>query len=285
MADALGAAASILTLLDTAFKLIKEIRKALQSVRGSPKTLSSISTQLTSLSQSLELVKKERQLQTAPVAQQIEAIIVIENELKLFFGQLEADQKRGPMHSFFRALESGDYNDKELASLLGRLNDARQDLILRVTVTHVGLTGNVNDGFRVAYDVLTDINAKVNQVLGMNLVLAEMVQNRQRTSQGTVVLEDADLQALGLLPSASTNSQTQPQSSDAPSHNLDWQRNKTMSDAAIWVGNIGFENADEKSTPKASVKDNEFGQGLRFGVGHVGPQGTDAFVNTFWRKT
>ncbi|KPM36719.1 hypothetical protein AK830_g9869 [Neonectria ditissima] len=66
--------------------------------------------------------------------------------------------------------------------------------------------------------------------------------------------------------------------------NLDWQRNKTDGEPSLWVGNVGFEDPDHKTMPKASVLDNEFGHGLRFVVGHVGPVGVGSFMDNFFSR-
>lgn len=74
------------------------------------------------------------------------------------------------------ALSAGDGEDKQLQDILSRLDRAQGDLTMRITATHVGLTGNQNEGFQVAFAVLQETNARVQQVLGINLALAEQLQ-------------------------------------------------------------------------------------------------------------
>ncbi|KAK7430768.1 hypothetical protein QQZ08_002812 [Neonectria magnoliae] len=67
--------------------------------------------------------------------------------------------------------------------------------------------------------------------------------------------------------------------------NLDWQRNKTQNEPSFWVGNVGYEATDQLAVPRAHVNDSEFGNGLRFSVGHVSPQGATSFMDHFFRRS
>lgn len=105
--------------------------------------------------------------------EQAQQVVAITEELDLFFKDLEARQKKGGALKLFHALKEGDKDDKKLAGIMTRLSDARGELSLRISVVHVGITGNIDDGFRVATDVVMEINDRVSQVLGRQLVLAE----------------------------------------------------------------------------------------------------------------
>jgi len=61
--------------------------------------------------------------------------------------------------------------------------------------------------------------------------------------------------------------------------NLKWHNNKTGDDAGILAGNLGFEALENpKLAPVvATVDGSEFGKGLRFVAGHVGPKGAQDF--------
>ena len=50
---------------------------------------------------------------------------------------------------------------------------------MQVSVAQVGVVGNLEKGFSVAFGMLMDTNKKVNAALGTNLVLAERLQNRE----------------------------------------------------------------------------------------------------------
>jgi len=174
----IGAAASVVTLVSTAFTLIQQVQSAREKVKGASKTLDNVSKQLEGLAGSLNLVKEEERLQTAAVGQQVTDIIGAAETLKSFFDRLAAEQQRKAISQFFHALKSGDKDDRELEGILRRLDRARDELVLRISVAQVGLVGNLKDGFRVAFDVLMETNRKVNEVLGTNLVLVDRLKDR-----------------------------------------------------------------------------------------------------------
>lgn len=76
------------------------------------------------------------------------------------------------------AIAAGNEDEKRIASIFSRVENARSELTLRVLVAQVGLIGSLNDGFRVASLTLAEVNDKVNSCLGTNLVLADMTRRR-----------------------------------------------------------------------------------------------------------
>jgi len=176
--DVIGTAASVVTSVSTAFTLIQQVQSAREKVKGALKTLDNVSKQLEGLAGSLNLVKEEERLQTAAVGQQVTAIIGVAETLKSFFDRLAAEQQRKAISQFFHALKSGDKDDRELEGILKRLDRARDELVLRISVAQVGLVGNLKDDFHVAFDILRETNRKVNEVLGTNLVLVDRLKDR-----------------------------------------------------------------------------------------------------------
>lgn len=138
-----------------------------------------VATQLDSIYQSLSLVRDERPLQTAKVEQHCVVIIGIANELEACFDRLQSGQQHGSVRRFFSAMKNGDKDDAELSEILLRLDRAQNELVLRISVAQVGLTGNLNQGFKVSYDLLMDTNRKCQKILGTGLQLASQLQSRQ----------------------------------------------------------------------------------------------------------
>ena len=184
--EALGTAASVVGLIGSAITLIQQVRNARDRVKGASKTLASLSKQLESLEQSLSLVREEEALQTAAVGQQVRGITEVAKELESFLGVLAAEQQKRSTSRLIHAIKSGDKEDKQLADILDRLDRARDLLVLQISVAQVGVIGNLKDGFRVAFGVLMETNKKVNEMLGINLVLAERLKNRVLQQTGTV---------------------------------------------------------------------------------------------------
>lgn len=148
-------------------------------MRDTPKTLAAIAYQLDSTSKSLVLVQNEASLQTPSVEQQLTAIFTVAEELRAFFYRLQAFQRQRAVRRFAHAIKSGGGDDSNLASILMRLDRARNELILRISVAQVGLMGSLNEGFRVSNDVLMDTNRKCKMILGRDLALANHLKGRR----------------------------------------------------------------------------------------------------------
>lgn len=174
----LGTASAVVSLLETAISLVRTIQYARRQVKELPKTLSDTSTQLERLVQSLNLVKSEPALQTASVMLQVEAIIDVAEELRELLEKLQKRQEKSSGRQMMHAITSGDEDEKQITSIVSRVDSARAELTLRIVVAQVGLIGNLNDGFRVASLTLAEVNEKVNSCLGTNLVLANITRGR-----------------------------------------------------------------------------------------------------------
>jgi hypothetical protein len=55
---------------------------------------------------------------------------------------------------------------------------------LQISVAQVGVVGNLKDGFRVVFGVLMEMDKKVNETLGINLVLAERLKDKALQQPG-----------------------------------------------------------------------------------------------------
>jgi len=107
------------------------------------------------------------------------------------------------------ALKSGDREDRELWEILDRFDRAKAELVLRISVARVGLVGNLQDGFRVTFDVLTETNDKAKQVLGINLALMDRLRDRAlQQTDGMIRLDASDAEELGLRGARATAHRT-----------------------------------------------------------------------------
>lgn len=75
-------------------------------------------------------------------------------------------------------VEPGNAADKALTGSLDALETDRGELLKRVSVAPVGVTGSAGDGFQIDLRVLRDMNAKVETDLERKLALAERLQDR-----------------------------------------------------------------------------------------------------------
>ncbi|KAM7217725.1 hypothetical protein V8F06_006859 [Rhypophila decipiens] len=282
MAAVIGTTAAIVGLLNTAITLVQQIRQARDRVNGSSKTLDDVCTQLDTISTSLELVQDEPRLHAPAVEAQVSAITTIMAELKTFFDGLRIEQEKSKLRKFGHAVRSGDKDDKKLSGILARLSGARQELIVRISVVHVGLTGNLDDGFQVAQRVVMEINENVKRGLGIQLRLAELLQARQLDNAEVVTLREEDVEVLGLR----GDDQHQREGfagAIGDTKNLNWHRNKTGDDAKIMAGNLGLDESQKAAVVKASVDNSQFGRGLGVMVRTVGKEGAKSFNENFWK--
>lgn len=308
--------AGIVGLISTAISFVQTIRKAQESVKGVPNTLHHVSSVLDDISHTLALVGREPRLHTASVEDQVRSITRCLKELHEFFEKLQTKVQRGKVKSYMHALTTGDADENELAKRITRLDGARAELLTRISVVHVGLTGNIHDGFKVAFRVLEETNASVKQALGLNLVLATRLQNTELLLAGStnpshaidnvyclcrrvanmskgpdiVALDPSDVVALKLGGIEDTGAQTQgsPQETqkrrnDNP--NLNWEDNITLDEPRIFVGNLGVSEHSNLRVDdvRSNVTRSTFGKGLRLMNGHVGGEAAKSFAESFFK--
>uniref|UniRef100_A0A8H7TTP1 Uncharacterized protein n=1 Tax=Bionectria ochroleuca TaxID=29856 RepID=A0A8H7TTP1_BIOOC len=287
MAEAIGAAASIIGIIGAAFTVIQEIRNARGRVQGTSETLDNVSKHLDAVDESLSLVREEKGLQTARVELQVKAITDVATELRLFLDNLATRQREKAVSQFFHALKSGDKDDKNLQGILDQLDRARNELGLRISVAQVGLLGNLQDGFRVAFGILELTNTRVNKVLGINLALMDIVKNQalQQTGQtgqtvdGTIAVDTADVLAIGMPAPDDTPSMNS--SNEARETNI--YGNVTLGQARIMTGNIGLECWQKMAGRKTTIANNQFGNDVRIITGDMGGEAAKGFNDSFWK--
>ncbi|KNB04914.1 hypothetical protein FOXG_16269 [Fusarium oxysporum f. sp. lycopersici 4287] len=240
-----------------------------------------MSKHLDAIDESLGLVREEEKLQTARVELQVKAITNIATELRSFLDNLAARQREKAVSQFFHALKSGDKDDKKLQGILDQLDRARNELGLRISVAQVGLLGNLQDGFRVAFGVLEQTNTRVNKVLGINLALLDIVKNRalQQTADGFIPVNVADILAMGM--SAPDNTTSMSSSNEVRETNI--YGNVTLGQARIMTGNIGVEGWQKMAGRKTTIANNQFGHDVRIITGDMGGEAARGFNDSFWK--
>ncbi|KAF5231404.1 hypothetical protein FAUST_9267 [Fusarium austroamericanum] len=269
-AEAIGAAASIIGIIDAAFTVIQEIHSARDRVKGTSETLDNVSKHLDTIVESLSLVREEEKVANGQSRAASE-------------DNLTARQQKKAVSQFFHALKSGDEDDKKLQSILDRLKRARNELRLRISVAQVGLLGNLQDGFQVAFSVLKQTNTRVNKVLRINLTLMDIVKNRalQQTGQTvdrTVPVNASDMLAIGM--SASDNTPSMNSSNETVKTNI--YGNVTLGQARIMTGNIGVEGWYKMAGRKTTIANNQFGHDVRIITGDMGGEAANGFNDSFW---
>ncbi|KAF5586212.1 uncharacterized protein FSUBG_12204 [Fusarium subglutinans] len=133
-AEAIGVAASIISIIGAVFTVIQEIQNARSRVWGTSETLDNMSKHLDAIDESLSLVREEERLQTARVELQVKAITDLATKLRSFLDNLSAKQREKAMSQFFHTLKSGDKDDQKLQGILDQLDRARNELGFRISV-------------------------------------------------------------------------------------------------------------------------------------------------------
>lgn len=284
MAEVVGTASAVVGLLETAISLVKTIQAARRHVKDLPKALADTTTQLEGLVQSLNLVKSEPTLRTASVMWQVTAIIDVAEELKDVLETLRKRQEKSAGRQIMHAITARDEDEKQISSIVSRVDSARSELTLRIVVAQVGLIGSLSDGFRVASLTLAEVNEKVNSCLGTNLVLADMTRGRAPDTDGTMPLLQDEMTKLGLSdqPQASDARDSDPRGESVPVHKAGVYDNITLDQARIMTGDVGVGNWQAISRV-TEVARNKFGKDTRIMTGNVGPEAASSFMENFWK--
>jgi hypothetical protein len=127
------------------------------------------------------LVQNERELQTPAIEEAVGTIVAIEEELKTHLDALSRWRAKNKAKQFIHALASGEKDEKGLNDILDR---AKADLSMRITTTHVGLSGTIRDGFSAALSIVRRVDENVQAVLGERLVIASRLDGRESSSTG-----------------------------------------------------------------------------------------------------
>ena len=177
--DPIGTTSAIIGLVSTVTTLIRQVDEARDGVKERPKRARYVSAKLRALDESLAFLRHEPALQTAAVERQVKVVEDIVEELQAYYEDLRKEQeKKRTIHIFCGIFVFGNTRTKELGEILTRLDRERGELMLSISVTHVGLTGNLRDGFHVALDTLTHMSNKVKEISGRDLVLAERLKGK-----------------------------------------------------------------------------------------------------------
>jgi hypothetical protein len=179
-----ASAASVTQLLGQAITLIQEIQQARETVSGYPKLIHDYSKQLNDLRRTLALVQQEKELQTSGVVEQVATVHSLAQELEAFLEQMTGWRSKNSARQYAHAIFSGKKDEKSLAGVLDRLDRAKNELVARILLAQVGLTGNLHDGFAATLPVVRRIDQNVQSILGSRLLIATQLEDRQDYSDG-----------------------------------------------------------------------------------------------------
>ncbi|KAL7789092.1 hypothetical protein V8C37DRAFT_386633 [Trichoderma ceciliae] len=267
-------------LICRALDTIKQVQNAHAKVQGTSKALDGVMKQLATAERFLALVKDDRGLQTDAVRKQVEAVLALIRESNSILDNLIGFPSKLLQHK----LKDGDHKDRQLTDIHDRFDKALQQIALQVSAVTIGLSGSLEEGYSVAFNVLSDTNTKVKQVFGVNLALMDFLQERQmvqhRAADGTIALRPADIEAFNQRPSQTPRDETAPTEFCRAS----FYGNNITGTLQHVAGNIGVESGYVSSfTGHATIHDNKMGADARIITGDVGGQAAVEMMKNFWK--
>ncbi|KAI0445315.1 hypothetical protein F4803DRAFT_166718 [Xylaria telfairii] len=154
--DILGSAASVGQLLGQAISLWQQIQLARDNVKTAPKVLIDTSAQLSNLSDIVGEIEREPGLRTPEIHAQINIIKSIATEVCRRLEVMAKLQEKSALRQGLRALSRGTRDEAKLADVLRRLENAKAELVLRINLVHLSITGGIaNEIGRFAQDTET----------------------------------------------------------------------------------------------------------------------------------
>ncbi|KAI8950668.1 hypothetical protein F4801DRAFT_333380 [Xylaria longipes] len=143
--DIIGSAAAVGQLLAQAISLWQQVQIARDSVKTAPKVLADTSAQLSNLSDIVLEIEREPELRTPEIHAQINIIRLIATEVCQRLEVMTKIQHKSALRQGLRAWSRGPRDEAKLADVLRRLENAKAELVLRINLVHLSITGGIAD--------------------------------------------------------------------------------------------------------------------------------------------
>ncbi|KAI1411766.1 hypothetical protein F5Y13DRAFT_164994 [Hypoxylon sp. FL1857] len=145
--DGVSSAAAVVQLVAQVIELWQHIDMARESVRSAPKVFEDTKTQAQSLFEILETVKRRSELHTAEIHAQVERINAVATELHKMLEVMSIRQRKSPLRQGLHALVRAEKDDAKLHDVLKRLDMAKGNLMLHISMVNTGIAGELRDSF------------------------------------------------------------------------------------------------------------------------------------------
>ncbi|KAE8149923.1 hypothetical protein BDV25DRAFT_140306 [Aspergillus avenaceus] len=238
------------------YNVIQQLKKAEQTMDAMPEQLKSLSGKFDRTIAILEVIKKQKELHTEIVQQNVVAVTEDCKVLQSYMDRLSAEIKHRKVRQLFHALVSGEEDKQELDGILNSIEQSRNGLHTSISVALVSLVGDIKKGsYGVSFNALINTNRGFRNVTGDDLQLVKQLNGRQPDSDGYFKLNTADLEQLGLTAGGCQRQST-------------FHDNKTRGKATVYIDT--FAKKDEVAVPM-DMYNNEFGPELRVVAAHFDP--------------
>ncbi|KAI0206107.1 hypothetical protein F4808DRAFT_192089 [Astrocystis sublimbata] len=143
--DIIGAAASVGQLLAQAIGLWQQFESARDIVKTAPQVLANTSANLANLSDIVLEIRHKPELCTPEIHAQINIIGTIATEICQRLEVMARIQSRSILRQRLRAFSRGPRDEAKLADVLRQLEAAKVELVIRMHLAHVSITGKLAD--------------------------------------------------------------------------------------------------------------------------------------------
>jgi len=180
-----------------ALAIVERIRKAHERQKYLAPALSGYRNELRSINEIIQIVKDEKELQTAAVVSEVVKVEAVAARLVDCLKTVDPET-RGSTRQLARQLVQGSKDEKALADVMDELSRAKSSLTLHIQAANVGLTRTVGDTILANAKVINRMNVVLQKVFGegRGLKLAELLKNRSAEDDGMVPLSDGDIESL-----------------------------------------------------------------------------------------
>lgn len=133
-------------------------------MKTAPKVLADTSAQLSNLSDIVAEIEREPELRTPEIHAQINIIKFIATEVCQRLEVMAKLQQKSALRQGLRAWSRGPRDEAKLADVLRRLENAKAELVLRINLVHLSITGGIaNELGRFVQDTETTNQAQAKK--------------------------------------------------------------------------------------------------------------------------
>ncbi|CAI7597741.1 unnamed protein product [Penicillium discolor] len=192
--DPLSITTSVLALLETSINITGRLRVAYSS-----SLLNQHHEELRRTESVIRVVHSEGCLETAAVTSELEKMKNLSQELLTLLERLDPGKKSLP-RQIAHQLTSGSQDERHLARIVERMNTTKTNIILHVQIAGVGLTRDGQSIIAANAAKISQLGRTVREILGdgQGLRIASLIQNQPLHEDGTVALDQSDLNQIGI---------------------------------------------------------------------------------------
>ncbi|KXX76194.1 hypothetical protein MMYC01_208624 [Madurella mycetomatis] len=258
--EILGAASTVLGLVESAINLAARLREARQRQKDLAGVLDRHAQELAETHRMVALIRNEEALQTAAVATKLIAMETVAQGLVATLTRIHTsvgdNGKQRRLTQFFYQLAHGSRDEADLQTAMEDLGRAKADLGLCISVAHVGLSRGLQDTLVLNTHLLERVDSAVRTVVGNDhgLLIGKLARGRPIREDGTIAVTGDDLASLHRDRGGRSSSQTVPDGNSTVGRHI-VADNMTAGQALQINGPVGAQ--EWYKTSHLLVQDNE----------------------------